>query len=391
MTSSFFDSGDKSSCCGCKLCGSVCPVKAISFSYDEEGFWYPVTDSTLCIKCGRCRRECPLAQESLPELDCNRRTYAAFSKSEEVLAHSASGGLFTAFSDVILNEGGSVFGHVWDEHCRAVCIGTESALERDRMRGSKYVQSDMGTVYAQIETAARSGKKVLVTGTPCQIDAMHRFLGKSCSDNLYTLDIVCHGVPSPRIFAEYLEIMGRRAGKKIKDVVFRGKRNGWNMPLMEFCYADGSHAAELLNADAFNNLFQGTDCILRPSCYKCRYAGALRISDISIGDFWGVEERHADMFNDNRGVSLMTVNTKKGEWLFAEAEDSVVSKQIPLCDATKRNYPLCHPTAPYFERARFFRDYHKKGLEWCLRSYMPKSLFTRGLRKIRRIFARLLG
>lgn len=384
MNNNFFDINDKSLCCGCKVCGSVCPVNAITFFNDNEGFWYPQIDKKKCIKCNKCKNICPIAKEKLPQIKDDNQTYAAYSKFKDVLDNSTSGGIFTHLSDLVLEAGGVVFGHKYDENMKCVCTVAKTKKERNDFRGSKYVQSDMGEVFKQIKIEIELNKTVLLTGTPCQIDAVKSYFSNKPPENLITMDIVCHGVPSPQIFQEYVELMGKKEGKKIVNFKFRDKQQGWQTPFRVFEYSDGSSNSELLNDDAFNNLYQRTDCILRPSCYNCRYAGKKRISDVSIADFWGIQNSHSEMFNENRGVSLVLVNTEKGKKIFNKISDSIKIKLVPLKDAQKVNISLCRPVLPYFERKKVFCDYEKKGLEYILKKYFPKSFFSKLLRKIRK-------
>ena len=396
MSKCYLDLKEKSLCCGCKVCATVCPKDAISFSFDDEGFWYPSIDEEKCIHCNKCRNVCPLNTENLSVITDQNQTYAAYAKSDDVLKKSASGGMFTVLSDVILENNGVVFGHTYDENCHAVCSKAETKSERDKMCGSKYVQSDMKNIYNDIKEAVVSGRKVLFTGTPCQAEAAKKFLRTSNNDNFYTCALVCHGVPSPKIFAEYVALEEKKAGKKITNVEFRNKDNGWKMPLLKLSNEKELVAARLLNADAFNNLFQGTDCILRPSCYECRYAGKERLEDITIADFWGVQNKHADMFNDDKGVSLVLVNTEKGKTLFKGASSALVAKHVPLSDVQERNTPLVHPSVPFKLRERVFREYKKHGAKYILKKYMFRrnimaSLPVRAVRKVFRIAKKVFG
>lgn len=390
MSECYLDTKNKSSCCGCKVCAAVCPKDAITFSDDEEGFWYPEINQEKCINCNKCRTVCPINEIPLLTIEDENQTYAAFSKNDEILKQSASGGLFTCLSDVILQEGGSVFGHIYNEKCIAVCSEAKNIDERNKMRGSKYVQSNMGDIYKNIKKAIQTEKPVLFTGTPCQVEAVKKYFGNNPPDNLYSVGLICHGVPSPKIFSEYVALEEKKSKKKIKDVVFRDKGNGWEKPLIRHIYTDGSDAARLLNADAFNNLFLGTDCILRPSCFECRYAGKQRIEDISIADFWGIQNKHSDMFNDDKGVSVVLVNTEKGKELFSKAMPTLVYKQVLLTDAQERNTPLNHPSVPFKLRTRVFAEYKKHGAGYILKKYMFRrkvlaTLPVRALRKILRI------
>jgi len=383
MTKTYFDTKEKNLCCGCKVCSSVCPVEAISFQNDEEGFWYPIIDAKKCIKCNKCRTVCPLAKVDLNPIEEESQTYAAYSKSEEVLDNSTSGGVFTHISDLILEDGGVVFGHAYDENLKCICKIARTKEERNCFRGSKYVQSDMNSVYEEIKNEVGTGKKVLVTGTPCQIDAVKNYFLNQIPDNLFTMDIVCHGVPSPQIFSEYVVLQEKKSRKKIVDFKFRDKKYGWSTPHRVFEYSDGTSCGELLNNDAFNFLFLGIDCILRPSCFACRYAGKKRISDISIADFWGIQNKHEDMFNNNKGVSLVLLNNEKGKKLFKKVAeyDFLFIKSVILKDAQEKNSPLKEASVSYSKREKFFNDYKLKGLPFCLRKY-SRIVYLRKLKTI---------
>ena len=369
----YLDDGVKARCTGCKVCAAVCPVRAIRFESDEEGFWYPRIDGSKCVRCGKCRNVCPQSKAPLAPLADRGGIYAAFSRSPGILENSTSGGAFTHISDRILENGGIVFGHTYDGHLNCTCRSAETKEGRGSFCGSKYVQSDMGTIYAEIGVQAESGRPVLVTGTPCQADAVRQFFAQGIPENLFLLEIICHGVPSPGIFREYLSLIERKKGKRVDGFTFRGKEVGWTTPLRKISYEDGACCGELLNADAFNNLFLGTDCILRPSCYGCRYAAKERVADISIGDFWGIESVHPDMFNGNKGCSLVLVNTEKGRRLFGEARKHMAVKRVALADAAPRNLPLRGLSVPGIDREQFFLDYGRIGLERSMRRHCFKA------------------
>ena len=385
MNNNFFDSREKSLCCGCKVCSSVCPVEAIFFKNDEEGFWYPVINDEKCIKCNKCKNVCPLSKEDLNPIEEENQTYAVYSKSKEVLDNSTSGGIFTHISNLVLELGGVVFGHKFDENLKCVCVPAKTKEERNAFRGSKYVQSDMRFVYKQIKDEVESNKLVLVTGTPCQIDAVKNYFSNKIPENLITLDIVCHGVPSPKIFSEYVSILEEKLGQQIIDFKFRDKKQGWSNPHVTMKCSDGSTYSKLLRNDCFNSLFAEMDCILRPSCYFCKYAGKKRISDITIGDFWGIQFYHNDMFNNDKGVSLVLLNNKNID-IFNKLfmDKSLQIKPVYLDEATKKNRPLYKKSEPYFDRKKFFKDYRKRGLKYCLYSYCSHDFIIRLRKKVRR-------
>lgn len=386
----YLDSNIKSNCCGCKVCASVCKKNAISFEYDEEGFWYPKIDAEKCVDCGACRKVCSFSEKELQPLKDENQFYAVFSKDDEILAASTSGGLFTHISDYILENGGVVFGHCYDAKLNVICMQADTKERRNFFRGSKYVQSDMGNIYPAIKEKTKNGVPVLVSGTPCQIDAVKKYFNENIPENLVLLEIICHGVPSPKIFKDYISLIEEKKGKRIVNFEFRRKDNGWITPLRMISYADGTSCGELLNADAFNNLFQGTDCILRPSCYLCRYAGKARVADISIGDFWGVEKEEPEMFNDNKGCSLVLINTKKGEQFFDIIKKNMKIKKILMKECVTRNLPLRGYPVSSINRRKFFEDYKKLGLERSMEKHcflVERSIKT----KIKRFVKQIIG
>lgn len=386
----YLDSNIKNECCGCKVCASVCKKNAIYFEYDEEGFWYPKVDGKKCVDCGACRKVCPFVGDELLPLKDENQFYAAFSNDAEILNASTSGGIFTHISDYVLENGGIVFGHCYDDSLNVVCMQADTKEKRNLFRGSKYVQSDMGNVYAAVREKAESGVPVLVSGTPCQIDAVKKYFNENIPKNLILLEIICHGVPSPKIFQDYLSLIEKKTGKKIEDFKFRRKDKGWITPLRMISYTDGSSCGELLNADAFNNLFLGTDCILRPGCYSCRYAGKERVADISIADFWGVEKEEPEMFNGNNGCSLVLVNTEKGRQFFDSAKKNMKTKNISMAECVSRNLPLCGLPLPRIDRKKFFEDYKTLGLEKSMKKHCFK--FEKSFKvRIKRLIKKTLG
>jgi len=252
----YFDTANKQECCGCKACGNICPTHAIDFNKDSEGFWYPEINSNLCSKCNLCRKVCPNNQMKKGEIKDHGQCFAIYSKETDVLKKSTSGGMFTLVSDIILNKKGSIFGCKWNDSIQAIHGRAETRYERDFFCGSKYVQSDINTCYIEIRKLLNSGKYVLFTGTPCQVSALILFLGKDY-DKLITIDIVCHGVPSPGVFQDYISLLEKKNNKKIIDYKFREKSIGWSTPQRMITYSDGSINKLLLSHDKFNWLFLG--------------------------------------------------------------------------------------------------------------------------------------
>jgi coenzyme F420-reducing hydrogenase beta subunit len=365
-------------------------VKAISFFTDEEGFWYPKINEALCIHCKKCEAVCPCSNTNFSPLVDTCQTFACYANDSEVLEKSTSGGMFTLFSDVILANKGVVFGCKYDSKMHVVHDSAETREGRDAFCGSKYVQSDTEGVFLKVRDILESGKKVLFTGTPCEVLALKKYLHKDY-DKLFTLDIVCHGVPSPQIFSEYINLIEQKRNDKIMGFKFRGKNSGWSKPTRTIRYSSGKIEQSLLSSDPFNYLFQGMDAIERPSCFSCKFAGKERVSDITISDFWGIQEELPEMFNDNHGVSVLMVNTEKGKQLLSALDsDSYAIKQVPLSSAQRKNQPLNKPMDPFPGREQFFMDYQNKGLAFCLRHYCVTTYWGKVRRKVKKISRNVL-
>jgi coenzyme F420-reducing hydrogenase beta subunit len=297
---------DKANCCGCNVCGDICPKQAISFKNDNEGFWYPEVDMLKCIECGLCEKICPC----LNEKDQHKplEVYAAINPDEEIRMNSSSGGIFWVLVNQTINEGGLVFGAAFDKEWQ-VCHTSAATLEDAKiLKGSKYVQSRVAGCYMQVRDALDKGRKVLFSGTACQIAALKSFLRKDF-ENLLTIDVVCHGVPSPVIWKDYIKSLAN--SKTISNINFRDKRSGWRNYDISVQFMDGTELRE----SHYKNLYmQGFlhDLFLRPSCHSCKFKAGRCGSDITLGDFWGIEKVLPDL-DDNRGTSVVIVNTTRGE------------------------------------------------------------------------------
>jgi len=251
---------------------------------DEEGFLYPAIDQNRCIDCGRCTKSCPWLRENNYKNNDIPRFYAARHKSQEVLLRSTSGGAFTAISDVVLRQNGVIYGADFDENLRVVHQRSETPEQRDRMRISKYVQSDMTDIYSQTKADLQQGRIVLFTGTPCQAAGLRGYMGNSpLRDNLYIGDLICHSIPSPLIWEDYKRLLEREKGGKIVSVQFRSKKYGWSRENSNkgFLFTtDKSH--EIHEDDRFHHLFIKVGTIARPSCSQCRFTDIYRVSDLTI-------------------------------------------------------------------------------------------------------------
>ena len=338
-----------SSCTGCGACVSSCPKDAIVMERDKEGFLYPAIRTEMCVRCGHCTAVCPLLHEREPKP--MPAVFAAWNKDDKIRKDSTSGGVFTVLAEYILESGGVVFGAAFDgrQHLRHVACFRKEDLWR--MRGAKYVQSDLGDCYREVKRWLQT-KPVLFSGTPCQVDGLYRYLGGR-PDNLVTCDLVCHGVPSPGVWEDMARSIEERKGKKLQAVRFRNKVTGWKDSHFTTVFSDGTVDTAPLFATEFGRAF-GRALFLRPSCYRCQYTSMNRPGDFTLGDFWGLgEDELADQ--QEKGVSLLLVNTPKGSHLFDQLP---LSRQAYAPErAIAGNPRLASPIALPADRAAFFSAY----------------------------------
>lgn len=310
---------DKSKCCGCTACVNACPVQCIVMRRDrDEGFDYPVANPDICIGCGKCESVCPVLAPAEPSTPL--AAYAV--RFEEFVDGSSSGGVFPALAKAVIDEGGVVFGAVMEPDLTVGHTEAETMDEVQRMRGSKYVQSDLYSVFFDVKEYIKSGRKVLFTGTPCQVAGLHKYLGGK-SDRLVTVDIACHGVPGPGLWEMYVKALGKRAGSEITAADFRDKSKGWRRYGFKTVSTSGTSTSVRASEDPYMALFM-QDMTLRPSCYNCPAKGGRSCSDLTVADLWSVA-RTAPQINDDRGASGVLVNTHAG---------------IELLEKTKPEYRL---------------------------------------------------
>ncbi|MBU5484380.1 Coenzyme F420 hydrogenase/dehydrogenase, beta subunit C-terminal domain [Clostridium sp. MSJ-11] len=357
----------KENCCGCSACYNVCPKQAISMEPDEEGFLYPVIEKSLCVDCGKCTKVCPLIQSGNYKHNSIPEFFVAKHKSEEVLMKSTSGGAFTAISDEILRQGGVVYGADYDNEFRVVHKRAENEEQRNRMRVSKYVQSNLEDIFQQVKTDLTNERIVLFTGTPCQIAGLRGFIGDSpLVKNLYLCDLICYGIPSPLIWDDYKYILEKEYGGKLVDVKFRSKLTGWSRKKSNESFLFKTSNSENFHHDGrFYQLFFGKKTIIRPSCEKCLYTDIHRSSDITIADYWGIE-KYALEWMDVKGVSLIMTNTLKGEELLMKCSDTIKyekrAKEESLAEQQRLSGPIEFPE----DRKEFWEEYQKFGLAHLL-------------------------
>lgn len=325
----------KSDCCGCEACVQRCPKRCISLHRDQEGFLYPLVDESICIDCGLCERVCPVINQGEPLKPLV--AYAAKNQDESVRLSSSSGGVFTALAEQVIAQGGVVFGARFDESWNVVHDYVETVEGLSAFRGAKYAQSRIGLCFLQAETFLRQGRQVLFSGLPCQITGLKKFLRKDY-DNLITVELFCHGVPSPMVWKRFLEEEVAIPHIRLKSISFRDKVSGWKN--YSFFYSqEDANGVQLHRMPFAKNLFMRgflADLYLRPSCYHCPAKQFKSGSDLTIGDYWGVKLAHPEL-DDDKGVSAVLVNTDRGVKILQTVQ------HISLYASTFENVVKCNP------------------------------------------------
>lgn len=333
----YFTSKDVYSCCGCSACKDICPTSAITMKPDQEGFLYPTIDESKCIHCNLCRKVCIYRKcEKEEVLENYPKVYASYHKSDDVRTESTSGGMFVPMYRYMLSIGGKVVGVRYDENMKVIYDIADSEEGCKAFSGSKYVAPDSDAIKPRVKELLEQDIPVLFSGSPCQIAGLKSYLKKDYA-NLYTVDIICHGVPSPKVFEKYVRYLEEHYHSKVVDFQFRNKIRGWSKPYVLVKFESGEVLLEPASVNNFNRAFLSNN-IQRPSCYTCEYAGLKRsVGDITIGDYWGIDKQHPEML-DERGVSIIKINNQKGSKLLSHIEDQLMLKETTYDKAYAANH-----------------------------------------------------
>ena len=371
---------DKSLCCGCNACGDACPVGAISFPVDNEGFWYPHVDLTKCVNCGRCDAVCPMTH--LSEIKsygqfAEPKAFGGYHKNIVIRFDSTSGGFFSALANEMYRRKGYVSGAVFNEDWSVTNYISNDKHDLARLRGSKYVESSAIGLYHKIKELLDSGEKVLACGAPCQMAALRSFLGKAY-DNLLIVDFLCRATNSPKAYRKYLESLEAHFGAKITYVKAKNKEHGWRSLARKVCFENGKTYYGEGHDDHYRrgyhlNMFE------RPSCYSCKFKGLPRCADITLGDFWGVEKIDPSI-DKNLGTSILLCNTEKGIAFLDKIKSKLVCKEFPLSDAIRGNLQVVMGgacTMPNIDRAALFADMDNVPFDELAKKYFPVATATR--------------
>ena len=320
---------EKKDCTGCFACLQACKQGAIYKQCSNEGFDYPVIDSTKCIGCQSCIKSCPIISLQAPyKYNSNSPCFSAYHKHSDIRERSSSGGMFYTLAKHVIDQGGVVYGAAWAENLHLKHIEADDGLKLERLLRSKYVQSDTSEVFVQVKKRLDEGREVLFCGTPCQVAAMKSFLKGKEYNNILLVDVICQGVPSPTIFRKYINEIEIKNHVKVKDVVFRSKKYGWRgglLMLSLFC-EDGKAIEIKYSRNIFYRAFL-RNYFLRPSCYDCQFKSTNKgsFSDITLADFWRIGNTipyKCDSYE--KGVSAVLTNTHKGEIVFDAMKKDVI-------------------------------------------------------------------
>lgn len=364
---------DYEKCTGCGACVQRCPKRCISWTQREFGFRYPQIDKDACVNCGQCEKVCPI--DKALEVSAEQKAYAAVHKDDEVLAKSTSGGAFTAIADAVFAQGGIVYGAAMLDGMQVKHIRTSGKDDFEGLRSSKYLQSDTGTTYQMVEQDLKQGKTVLYSGTPCQIDGLKNFLVKDY-ENLYTVDIVCHGVGSQAYFDKYMDYARERYGK-IKALRFRSKEYaGWSCGGV-VVVVDSSDCLKKIPYRDFDNYYYSyflSGDIYRKSCYSCKYANTNRVGDFTLGDYWGVEALNLPLQTEN-GCSLLLVNNRHAMQLLDEIE-SLDRVETTVEQAAHCNKQLNAPSKLMDSRQNRIGEYESMSGQQIQKEYLKNHRKT---------------
>ena len=353
---------EKDKCCGCGLCAIKCPKNAIEMREDEFGFVYPYINQDKCINCGICKKVCAYNNDSV-ENKFEKKVYGAVSKDDKILNSTASGGVFTSIATEFIKQNGVVFGcSLEKENNKFIVkhIKVDNLDDLEKLKGSKYVQSDITNIFKEIKDCLKDNKKVLFSGTPCQVAAIKKFTNNP--DNLFTIDIICHGVPNNKMFNDYIDYENKKNNIVIEDFKFRDKSKGWGL---NYSYTiKGKKIVKPSFKSSYYQMFLDS-ITYRKNCYSCPYANSNRVGDITIGDYWGIEKEHPEyihskIFDCKKGISCLIVNSVKGEKAIKDYPNEIRILESNLKKVKLHNSQLNMPSKYNYNRDVVLNIYLKE-------------------------------
>ena len=377
-----FVNSSKDKCSGCGLCAIKCPKNAIKMDTDDNGFVYARIDKSKCINCNICKKICPYINKETTN-SFNKKSYVAVSNNDILLSTVASGGVFTSLAQTFIESGGLVCGSILNNNngkFEVKHILCSSIKDLELIKGSKYVQSSIFDVYKEIYEALKKNKNVLFSGTPCQVASIKKYTGNP--DNLYTIDIICHGVPSIKLFNDYIKFENNQKNIIIKDYKFRDKRKGWGLYYYYYYYDNKTKKMVSKTKPAFKSSYYQLfldSYTYRDNCYSCPFATNERVGDITIGDYWGVEKEHPEIIKTKeveayKGISCLIVNSTKGEKLINDYGNNLKLFESTFSKIAIHNQQLNHPCQKKKEREQLLKQYKNDGYKTIDSFYRKKYI-----------------
>lgn len=377
---------DKKDCCGCTACVSSCPKQTITMKPDEDGFLYPIIEHSSCTECTLCNKVCAFQKDIKNKVEKTPlATYAAVLKNADLLKNSASGGVFVALALYVLENNGVIFGCAMNDEFEAEHICIDDIKDLKKLQGSKYVQSNLKETLFETKRNLKDGRQVLYVGTPCQISGLKSYLGKDY-DNLITIDIICHGVPSPKFFKGYITWLNNKLKGNVTNFRFRDKRKGWgHAGYVKYKKADKTFGKHVQPITSYYYQYFLRGDISRNSCYECPYAGSNRQGDFTIGDYWGIFKIHPEI-KHKKGVSVLLVNSKKAnDFLSVQKNnnDNTIGSFLDLHESTFEkarayNRQLNYPVPKSENREKILKLFREEGFQAVADEYyskMKKAIF----------------
>lgn len=346
-------------CYGCSLCAKICPKKAIQMRKNEEGFLVPIIDKEKCINCGLCEKKCIyLNSKEKNEITNEDKFYFAYRKETDKYKTYNSSGIFTFLAKKFIENEDEVCGCIWNDNLEAIHKLSNDEECVKKMSYSKYVQSDIQNIYEEIRIKLKT-KKVLFSGTPCQVAAINNYLNKNELKNLYTIAIVCHGTPSPLVWESYKKDLEKKFNSKMVDANFRYKgKYGWISPYTKYTFENGKELIRLSFTDDDYVITFGEDVLHRNSCYNCKYKGSNSNADIVIGDYWGCSNNVLKQ-SSNKGVNSIICHTSKGKELLTMLKEDFIVGDTTFDNITRENKPMKQPVIYNIKREKFFTNFKK--------------------------------
>lgn len=377
-----------STCTGCHACAAICPEKCIDMKDRGEGFLFPAINMEKCIHCNRCEKVCPVLH--MPNRNQHTQAFALKSKDDAEREQSTSGGVFPLLARTILDVGGIIYGAAYDNDFSVRHIAVEDSENLPFLQRTKYVQSTLGRIFSEVEEQLKAGRQVLFSGTPCQCAGLRAFLGKEY-ENLMLVDLICHGVPSPKVWQTYIDYRAGKenGGARPVKIDMRSKTSGWSRYSTEFNYGNGKITRIQNSQDPFIRAFIGNIC-LRDSCSECLVKGVERCTDLTLGDYWGIWNQHPE-FNDEKGTSIVFTHSEKGKNALKRLKEQTEWLEIDTEDGYRENVSMVLSSQPHQKRKEFLNRVTSENFEEVVKEYFPPiaakkpGVWERVIRKLTQI------